>query len=47
MGVMYQMGPDGESPALFKAKVPDLSGVRKVNHAEPVLGYAFGACISP
>jgi hypothetical protein len=44
---MYQMRPDGESPALFKAKVPYLSGARKVNHAEPVLGYAFAACISP
>ena len=47
MGVMYQMRPDEESPALFRAKVPYLSGVRKVNHAEPVLGYAFAACISP
>jgi hypothetical protein len=46
VGVMYQMRSGGESPALFEAKVPYLSGVRKVNHAEPVLGYAFGACIS-
>ena len=33
--------PVKSSPALFKAKVAYLSGIRKINHAEPVLGYAF------
>jgi hypothetical protein len=33
--------PTGRSPALYKAKVPYLSGIRKINHADPKLGYAF------
>ena len=41
MGVMYQMRPRGGSPALFKATFLYLSGIRKINHAEPQLGYAL------
>ena len=35
MGVMYQMRPCEGCPALFKAKVPHLSGIHKINHAHP------------
>ena len=44
---MYQMRPDVEIPALFKIKVPYLSGICKVNLAEPILCYAFAVCILP
>jgi hypothetical protein len=42
MGVMYQMRPRWAARPLFLRKFPYLSGVRKVNQGEPVLGYAFG-----
>jgi hypothetical protein len=45
LGVMYQMRPDGESAALFRANVPHISAIRNVNHAEPEHGYALPVCI--
>jgi hypothetical protein len=41
VGVMYQMQSRREGPGPLISKIPYLSGIRKVNHAEPVLNYAF------
>jgi hypothetical protein len=45
MGVMYQMRPRWAARPLFTRKFPYLSGGRKINHAEPVLGYGFAVYI--
>jgi hypothetical protein len=45
MGVMYQMRPRWAARPLFLRKFPYLSGVRKVNQGDPVLGYGLAVYI--